>query len=114
GVDDAAQKPAADGHALARRAADDVVAAADALKLAERHQQRDVVAEADDLGRNGRSARDPDVAEGADRQRQPLGLDDEPDRLPHAAADPGGFEIGQELDAVVQAHPSSPRSIWSS
>ena len=110
-VDHAAEESSPDRHAPHLRTTDDFIAATDALKLAERHEKRDVLPEANDFARDGRAPGDAEIADRADRQRESLRFDDESDRLPHATADADGFEVGQELGTSGEAHPSSPRSI---
>ena len=78
-----AQRMAGGGHPRAR---------ADARRLAQRHQQRAAVAEADDLGRDlAAAAAGVDRADLADLRLQPGRLDDQPDEV---ATRPYAVQIG--------------------
>ena len=81
-VEHAAQQLVADGDADGLAGGGDDVAGADAVQLAERHEQRAALAEADHLGRHrSAAAAGGDLAHLADLGLEAGGLDDQPDEV---------------------------------
>ena len=72
-------------HAELAPRCDNLAARADALHLADRHEENAPLAKSDDLRRHGRHPCKvrAHIAELTDRHRRPLRLDDQPDDLRH-------------------------------
>ncbi len=112
-IDHAPQQVRADGHTEGRAGGEHLGAGADALQLAEGHQQGAAFAKADDLGRHRLAVTvGPDEAHLADLGLQPGGLDDQPDQVVHAPVAASQIGAGQCAGGALEeltAHRGPPR-----